>query len=627
VTSSSGDIRLTTAQALVRFLTAQHTDRDGQQHRLVQGMFGIFGHGNVTGLGQALEQHAADMPYYQARNEQSMVHTALAFARRRRRLTTFACTSSIGPGATNMLTGAATATINRLPVLLIPGDIYASRRQGNVLQQLEHPIDRDVSVNDCFRPVSRYFDRVSRPEQLVASLPEAMRVLTDPAETGAVTLALPQDVGTEESLFPARLFQPRVWRIDRRPPASEAIADAVTLLAGARRPLLIAGGGVHHSDASAEVEELARMFGVPVAETFAGKGAVSAADAHLVGGIGVEGTRAANYLAANADVVICVGTRLGDFVTGSRSLFQHPDVRFVTVNVTPHDAAKLGALPIVADAREGLRAILEKGRAAGLAPSSLYLDEVADAVRQWRETVDTHFTDLDVALPTQGQIIRTINEEARPGDTIVAASGAAPGDLLKIWDATESRRCQIEFGNSCMGHELPGAIGVRLAQPDGEVIGYVGDGAYLLGPAELLTAAQEGLKITVVIVNNSGFQVIRRLQLAQLGRSFGNELRHRDLEANALVGPYVEVDLASNARSLGARVWQVRSVADFRQALRESRKETRACAVVVDVEKDVYLPSSGAWWDVAPPSVSDDPDIVRRRQDYEQARESQRFYG
>lgn len=625
--SGGDDLRLTTADALVRFLTVQYSERDGEQRRLIPAMFGIFGHGNVTGIGAALEGHRHDLPYYQARNEQSMVHVALSYARHQRRLATLACTSSIGPGATNMVTGAATATINRLPVLLIPGDIYMSRRQGTVLQQLEHPTDRDVSVNDVLRPVSRFFDRITRPEQLIASLPEAMRVLMDPAEAGTVTVALPQDVGPEEGRFPKRLFEPRVWRVDRPPPTLEAIRDTIRLVAAAERPLIIAGGGVHHSDASTDLAAFAEAFGIPVAETFAGKGALQEATSLLLGGIGVEGTRAANELARTADLVIAVGTRLGDFVTASCSLFRNSEVRFIALNVTGRDTIKLGALPVLADAREALRLLLAEGRRAEIRPRPKYLAEVADAKRRWQSTLDDHFASVDATLPTQGQVIRALNDEARPGDTVVAASGAPPGDLLKIWDATDGRNCQIEFGFSCMGHEVPGGIGVRLAKRDGEVFVYLGDGAYLMNPSELVTAVQEGLKVTLIIVDNRGFQVIRRLQLARLGRAFGNELRHRQPAENALSGPYVDVDLAKNAESLGARAWRVRSIDGLRAKLRAARLEPGPSAIVVDIAQDAYLPGSGAWWDVAPPAVSDVPETRELRTEYERDREEQRYLG
>jgi 3D-(3,5/4)-trihydroxycyclohexane-1,2-dione acylhydrolase (decyclizing) len=624
---SAATIRLTTGEALVRFLVAQFSERDGHRRRLINGMFGIFGHGNTTGVGAALERHAGDLPYIQVRNEQGMVHMAVGYARRARRLSTYGCTASIGPGATNLVTGAATATVNRLPVLLIPGDVYAGRQQGTVLQQLEHPTEFDASVNDTLRPVSRFFDRISRPEQLVASLPEAMRVLSDPAETGAVTIAIPQDVGPEEGRFPVRLFEPRVWAVERRPPTAASIADAVRLLRTSRRPLLIAGGGVHYSDAGAELAQVAQAFGIPVAETFAGKGAMQVGTELLLGGLGVEGTGAANEVAARADVVIAVGTRLGDFVTASRSLFQDPDVRIIAINVSGHDAIKLGAVPVLADAREALRALLDAGLDAGIGPDAAYQKAVEKARDRWRQTIDVHFATIDTDRPTQGQVIRVLNETMRDGDVVVAASGAPPGDLLKLWDATEGRACQIEFGFSCMGHEVPGGIGARLAATEGEVVVYVGDGAYLMNPGELLTAIQEGLKMTVLIVDNHGFQIIRRLQLSKTGRPFGNELRYRDRATGALTGAYVPVDLAMNAASLGARTWRVDDLRALRTALAEARAATTASVIVVEVAQDCYLPPSGAWWDVAPPAVSDEPETNDRRAEYERGRRLQRFYG
>lgn len=621
-------IRLTTAQAVVRFLQVQYSERDGARARLVPAIFGIFGHGNVAGLGQALIEFGAGLPYYQPCNEQSMVHTAIGYAKAMRRRATFACTSSIGPGATNMVTGAATATINRLPVLLLPSDYYATRRQGNVLQQLEHPVSADVSVNDCFRPVSRFFDRITRPEQLVSALPEAMRVLTDPVETGAVTLALPQDVQSEAYAYPARLFEERIWRIERKIPDAQAIRDAVALLRAARRPLILAGGGVHYAEAWEELRTFADEFGVPVGETLAGKGSIRDASPLLLGGAGITGSPVAGAMMRQADLVLCVGTRLTDFATGSRTAFQHPDVRFISINLTSHDAFKLGALPIVADAREALRALSRASREAGVAPRSDYLAEVRAAKAAWADRLASEiYTQVPGEAMSQAQLIGVLNREARPGDVVVAAAGGPPGDLHKLWDASGGRACHLEFGYSCMGYEIPGGLGVRMAQPDGDVYVLVGDGTYLMNPMELVTAAQENLKITVIVSENHGYQVIRQLQMARVGRSFGNEFRARDQRTDRLEGEYLSIDFARNAQSMGSRAWHVTTEDGLREALREARAETHPCVIVAETEKHRYLPGSDLWWDIAPAEVTGHEETARRRSEYESGRRAQRFYG
>ncbi len=618
--------RLTTAQALVRYLQVQYSEFDGIRRRLIPSLFGIFGHGNVAGLGQALYEYGQDLPYRQPRNEQSMVHIALGFAKTNRRAATLACASSIGPGATNMITGAATATINRLPVLLLPSDYYATRHQGPVLQQLEHPVSADLSVNDCFRPVSRFFDRINRPEQLLTALPEAMRVLTDPAETGAVTVALPQDVQAHAYDYPAHFFEPRTWTIERRPAARERIAQVMALLRQAQRPLIIAGGGVHYSGAWEELAAFAEAAGIPVGETFAGKGAVRRPSAVGLGGVGVTGNPAAAKIAASADLVIAIGTRLADFTTGSHSAFQNPDVKFIGINVCGHDAYKLGGLPVVADAREALTALAQAAAEAGLQPDAAYLEEIAAAREAWlRQVREEVYAQAPGEAMSQGQIIGVLNDSAQPGDTIVAAAGGPPGDLHKLWDATRGANCHIEFGYSCMGYELPASLGVRLAQPQGEIYVLIGDGTYLMNPTELVTAMQEELKITVVIADNHGFQVIRQLQMARAGRSFGNEFRARD-QANALEGEYLPIDFAANAASFGARTWQVATPDELCRALREARSEARSCVIVAETEKHRYLPGSGVWWDVAAAEATADPVTTQLRAEYEAGRKQQRFY-
>jgi 3D-(3,5/4)-trihydroxycyclohexane-1,2-dione acylhydrolase (decyclizing) len=616
-------VRLTTAQAVIRYLQAQWSERDGDRRRLVPGIWGIFGHGNVIGLGQAIEEHGDGLTFHQGRNEQSMAHAAVAFAKATRRRQTLACTSSIGPGATNMVTSAAGATINRLPLLLLPGDVYATRHQGPVLQQLEHPSAGDVSVNDCFRPVARFFDRITRPEQLLTALPEAMRVLTSPVETGAVVLALPQDVQSHAYDYPERFFEEREWRIERPLPDPRRIAEAAELIRAAERPLIIAGGGVLYSEAEEALLALARAAGIPVAETFAGKGAVQADEWLQLGGVGLEGNPTASKLAADADLVLAVGTRLTDFATGSNSLFQHADVRFVAINVWGRDAHKQGALAVVGDAREALDALREA--LAGWSTGEEYRDEVTRARGEWLDQRATLLRPVEGEAMSQAQLILTLNEVAQEGDTVIAAAGTPPGDLLKIWDATGGRACHLEFGYSCMGYELPAGIGVRSAQPGGEVYVYIGDGTFLLNPGEIVNALQEGLKITVVISENHGYQSIQRLQLWRHGKMFGNEFRTR--RDGRLDGEYLELDLAKIAEGMGAHTWHVDSPGAFRGALEAARGESRACVIVCETEPHRYLPGSEVWWDVAPPEVSDEAEAQRARREYERERKQlQRFY-
>lgn len=621
-------VRLTVAQALVRYLQTQYSERDGQTRRLIPAIFGIFGHGNVAGLGQALIEYGDDLPYYQPCNEQSMVHTAIGYAKANLRRATLACTSSIGPGATNMISGAATATINRLPVLLLASDYYVTRHQGPVLQQLEHPVSADVSVNDCFRPVSRFFDRISRPEQLLTALPEAMRVLTDPVETGAVTLALPQDIQAHAYDYPRHFFKERIWPIERSLPQPQRVGEAVQMLAQAQRPVIIAGGGVHYAEAWSELQTFAETFGIPVGETFAGKGALRQNSSLLLGGFGVTGAPAAAQIVAAADLVICIGTRLTDFTTGSHSAFQHPEVKFIHINVSGHDAYKLGALPLLADAREALRALIQAGRTAGVQPNRTYLEEIATANAAWQRQLATEvYTQHPGEAMSQGQLIGILNEEAQQGDTIIAAAGSPPGDLHKLWSVHNGTHCHLEFGNSCMGYELPAGLGVRMAQPEGEVYVLIGDGTYLMNPSELVTAVQEGLKVTVIVSENHGYQVIRQLQMNRVGHSFGNEFRARDGATRRLEGDYLSIDFVKNAGSMGARTWRVATPDQVRQALREARQETQPCVIVVETEKHRYLPGANIWWDVASAEVTNDAVTYELRQAYEEDRDRlQRFY-
>jgi len=619
-------IRLSAGQALVRYLAAQHSERDGVRRRVIPGMFGIFGHGNVCGVGQALEQEQALMPYHQPKNEQAMVHTAIGFAKANERLSTLACSASIGPGATNMLTGAATATVNRVPVLLLPSDTFATRLQGPPMQSLDDPFDPELTVNDCFRPVSRFFDRITRPEQLLHSLPQAIRTLLDPEHTGAVTISLHQDVQAEAYDFPAAFFEERTWHVARRPPAVEQVAAAAEALAGAERPLIVAGGGVHYAAAREALAALADTLGAPVCETSAGKGAMPPGPLAL-GAIGHSGTRAANALAREADVVLCVGTRLIDLTTGSNTLFADLRVRFVGLNVSEADAHKLGGLPVVADARAGLEALAEalRGRAR---PAPEWGAHAREAWARWEADLDAALAPREGERLSQGQALRALNRQASAEDSLVVASGTPHVDVHKLWDTTSGTRVLMEVGFSCMGHEIPAALGVRMAQPDGnEVYAVIGDGTYLMGSSELVTAVQEGLKITVVLFQNHGFQSIHALQRGRIGRSFGLEFRRRDAGGGPLAGETVAVDYAANARSYGCAAFTAETLDEVEAALAAARAEPGPCVVVIQTEPHRLLLDSQCWWDVGVPHVTTRPDTDAAVAAAEEGRAGQRWLG
>ena len=587
-------VRLTTGQALVRWLQSQWSERDGVRRRAVPAMFGIFGHGQVLGLGQAIAQEGGELPFHQPKNEQAMVHTAMGFAKAARRLQALACTASIGPGATNMLTGAATATVNRLPVLLLPADTFASRRSGVVLQQLEHPLEGDVSVNDAFRPLSRHFDRIARPEQLLSALPEAMRVLLDPAEAGAVTIALHQDVLGEAIDFPTRFFAPRTWRVTRRPPDPLELADALALLRAAQRPLVIAGGGVVYAEAEEALLAFARRTGVPVAETSAGKGVMPPGPLAL-GGLGVNGTAAANRVAAEADVVMGVGTRLTDFTTGSHSLFQHPDVRFVGVNVCAADAYKLSAAPIVADARPALEALAREAPPV----TAAYREEVEAGRAAWEDALAADLRADGAGRMTQGEVYATVNAAARAGDWVIAAAGWAPGDVLKAWRVVPGSRAHVEFGFSCMAHEIPAALGVRMHEgDDGEIFVLIGDGTYLMGASELVTAVQEHWKLTVVVLDNGAYGSIDALARGKSGVSVGNEFVAR------AGGATLAVDYAANAESFGCRGRRADDAATLAAALAEARAADVTTVVHCPTRPGRPLLDTGAFWDLGVPEAA-----------------------
>ena len=615
-------VRLTTAQALVRYLTAQYSERDGTEQRLIAGAYGIFGHGNVAGLGQALDEASDDLPFYKGCNEQAMVHIAVGFAKANARKQTLAVAASIGPGSTNMLTGAATATINRVPVLLLPADTYCTRHQGPVLQQLEHPVHGDVSVNDAFRPLSRFFDRITRPEQLLTALPEAMRVMTDPADTGAVTISLPQDIQSHAYHWPVHFFERRAWHIERPLPNPQRITEAARWLKKAKAPLIIAGGGVHYAEACGELKKFAETFGIPVGETFAGKGAIATTSPIQLGACGVCGSSAAVDFMRHADLVLCIGTRLTDFTTASQSAFQNPDVRFIGVNVSGQDAHKQGALPIIADARTALRALHKAAKAAGVRPRPTHVRRVEKAYQAYRHQVETKDFHTARGKPLgQTHMLGIVNEASRKGDAVIAASGTLPDIINKMWNTNNGSRALLEFGFSCMGHEIPAGIGVRMTQKKGEVYILLGDGAYLMNPTEIVTAVQNGLKITVVLSDNHGFQCIRHLQMFKTNSSFGNEMRMRNEKNGRLDGDFMPIDYAKTGEGFGARTWYCRTEVDLRTALDEARRENNSCLIVV--ENDVYRGSqpAGTWWDVAPAEVSKSTYIRKNRSAYERDRD------
>jgi 3D-(3,5/4)-trihydroxycyclohexane-1,2-dione acylhydrolase (decyclizing) len=627
----SGMTRLTVAQALVRFLAVQETERDGARERLIAGCYGIFGHGNVAGLGQALHQYRESLPFFPARNEQGMVHIAAGYARQRNRLGTFACTTSVGPGATNMVTGAALATINRLPVLLLPGDTFATRTPHPVLQMLEVPWDSTVSVNDCFRPVSRYYERVERPEQLIPAALEAMRVLTDPAETGAVTLAMPEDVQAEAFEVPEEFLAPRVWTVYRQPPAPEALARAAELIRGARRPLIVAGGGVIYGEATAALRAFVDATGIPVGETMAGRGALVSDHPLSLGAVGATGGAAANRLARDADVVIGVGTRWSDFTTASHSAFQDPGVRFVNVNVAAFDAGKQSGLPVVGDARVALEQLSLALRAWRV--DGEWERRAREEAELWEAEVERVVTlDGDQAgPPAQSQIIKAINDAAGQTGVIVNAAGSAPGDLHKLWRARDpaGKSYHVEYGYSCMGYEIPGGIGVKLAAPEREVYVLVGDGSYLMLPGELVTAVAQRVPVVIVLVDNHGYASIGALSRSVGSSGFGTLYRFSDNGSVPLDPASTDVlplDLAANAESLGARVVRAASTEELREALARARGADGPVVVYVEADRYTGVPSYESWWDVPVAEVSEEAGVREAREAYDRAHQQQRQY-
>lgn len=638
----SQTVRLTVGQALVRFLAHQWSERDGERRRLFAGMFGIFGHGNVAGLGQGLlqahheaveagydgQEHGPDeLPYYMARNEQGMVHAAVAYARATNRRQVFACTASIGPGSANMVTGAALATIDRIPVLLLPSDVFASRVPDPVLQQLEHPLGPDVTVNDVFRPVSRYFDRIWRPDMLISSAIQAMRVLTDPADTGAVTLSLPQDVQAEAHDWPVDFFRDRTWHIARPVPEPAALERAAELIRGAERPLVVAGGGVIYSEAAEELRAFADVTGIPVADTQAGKGAIAWDHPLAIGGLGSTGNDAANALANTADVVIGVGTRYTDFTTASHTVFADPGVRFVNLNVAAFDAAKHSAEMVVADAREGLRALTELLR-SGHEPYRTglgYREEVARRVADWQRETDRMYHLGHGPAPAQTEIFGALNELMGPEDVLINAAGSMPGDLQALWRATTPGSYHLEYGFSCMGYEIPAALGVKLARPGSEVVAIVGDGTYQMLPQEIATIVSEGVKVILVLLDNSGYASIGALSESRGSQRFGTRYRLRG-GSRVHDGEIPPVDIAANAESFGATVLRATTVEEFREAYAEAAASEVTTAIHIVTDLEGPNPPGSAWWDVPVSEVSTLESTRRARAEYLEDRTSQRHY-
>jgi len=617
-------IRLTVAQATIAFLKNQYSERDGTEQRFFGGCFGIFGHGNVAGYGQALQQ-SPDFRYYQVRNEQASVHAAAAYAKMKNRLATFVCTSSIGPGATNMITAAAGATINRLPVLILPGDIFAQRTVAPVLQQLESAWSQDFSVNDCFKPVSKYWDRINRPDQLITALPEVMRVLTSPADTGAVTLCIPQDVQAEAYDFPEALFRKRVWHIPRPRPDAGAIKRAAGLIRSAQKPMIIAGGGVIYSEAEKELLSFARQTGIPVAETFAGKGSLSYDDPHNLGAVGATGTEGANAISTEADVVIGIGTRYSDFTTASKTAFQNPDVRFININITEFDACKHSGLALTGDAKVIIQELKEL--LADYQVDSAYRDQVAAFNKSWDEKVSAAYLPDTEGLPSQAEVVGAVNDFSAPEDVLLCAAGSLPGDLHKLWRTRSSKGFHLEYGYSCMGYEIPGGIGAKIAAPEKEIYVMIGDGTYLMMPSEIVTSVQEGIKLTIILIDNHGFASIGGLSGSIGSQGFGTRYVYRDQESGQLSGAVLPVDLAANAASLGACVIRAGSIAELNQALGKAKSIPVTTVICIETVPERKMKGYGyAWWDVPVAEVSAMDSVKEAREQYVENKKKQRYF-
>ena len=617
--------RLTMAQALILYLSKQYVSRDGKENKFFAGVWGIFGHGNVAGVGQALQQFSDEIRYYQSRNEQAQVHTSIAYAKHKNRMETFACTSSIGPGATNMVTGAALATVNRIPVLLLPGDIFAERIQAPVLQQIEWEHSQDISANDAFKPVSRYWDRIYRPEQLITALPEAMRVLTSPSDTGAVTLCLPQDTQTEAFDYPIEMFEKRVWKILRNRPDSGALQEAASWIRESKKPIIVAGGGVHYSEANQALQSFVEQTGIPISETQAGKGALNYDHPMNLGAIGATGTEGANIMARESDLVIGIGTRYSDFTSASKTAFQNPDVRFININVMELDAYKHGAIPLVGDARvslEELSTMLD-----GYSTSESYQASARDLNAKWDAEVHRIYSFEHEPLLSQGEVIGMVNTQSRPQDVVLCAAGSLPGDLHKLWRTRDARGYHLEYGYSCMGYEIAGGLGVAMADPEREVYVMVGDGSFLMMHTEIVTMVQEGVKVNIIILDNHGYASIGGLSKSIGSDGFGTKYRHRDEDADQLSGDNVRVDFAKNCESLGAYVIVATNRAEFYQALEEAKKiKNKPVCIVTETDRRHRVEGYESWWDVAVAEVSDNPDVQQARKEYEETKKNERYH-
>jgi 3D-(3,5/4)-trihydroxycyclohexane-1,2-dione acylhydrolase (decyclizing) len=616
-------IRLTMAQALVKFLDNQYVEFDDQEEKFVKGVMGIFGHGNVTGIGEALERQPGDLQYIQGKNEQGMVHAATAYAKQKNRLSIFACTSSIGPGALNMVTAAGTATVNRIPVLLLPGDIFATRQPDPVLQQIENPADYTVTANDAFKAVSKYWDRITRPEQLMTAALNAMRVLTDPADTGAVTLALPQDVQAEAHDYPEEFFEKRVYHIERRLLADSTAGRAVEKIRSKKKPVIIAGGGVHYSFATNELKTFAEAFRIPVGETQAGKSSLPWDHPLNMGAIGANGTLASNILANEADLIIGIGTRFTDFSTSSKLAFQNPNVEFLSINISAFDAIKLDSTTVVAVVKQALQKLMEMLKEESY-QSSYEESELERVKEQWDQEVDSYYSTVKEEGLSQTQVIGEVNKFVGNKDVITCAAGSLPGDLNRLWRSIEPKTYHMEYGFSCMGYEIASALGVKLAEPDNEVYALVGDGSYLMLHSELVTSLQENRKITILLFDNNGFQCIHNLQTGQGSDGFGNEFRYRSAETGRLTGEYLNIDFAANAKSYGAKSYTAHTIEQFREALEKAKQETVTTLIDIKVLPGTNTAGYESWWHLGVAEVSKSEKVTKAyqgmRNNVEQAR-------
>ena len=613
------------AQAIIRYLNNQYVERDGKENKFIAGVWGIFGHGNVAGIGEALEQNK-NLKHFLPRNEQAMVHTAVAYAKQNKRMKIFACTSSIGPGATNMVTAAAGATINRLPVLLLPGDIFSRRNVAPVLQQLEHTNSPDISVNDCFKPISVFWDRINRPEQIISSLPEALRVLTDPIATGAVTLSLPQDVQAEAYDYPDHLFNKRVWAVPRNMPSEESLASAAAIIKKATNPVIIAGGGVIYSDAEKALNEFCNNTGIPVGETQAGKGAIPWNHSQSLGAIGVTGTSAANIISRDADLIICIGTRLSDFTTASKTLFQHPGVTFLSINVSPFDAHKHSSVSLIGDAKKSLQTLNHILKNDGFSISVKFRAKIKQQKNNWNQEVDRIFNLKNEPAVSQGEVIGLISDCMTEDDTVVCAAGSLPGDMHKLWRTVNGNQYHMEYGYSCMGYEIAGGLGIRMAKQSGEVFVMVGDGSYLMMNSEIVTAVQENQKLIIVLINNHGFGSINGLSLSLGSEGFGNQYRHREKETGEYTGDELPVDYTAHAKSMGIDAVKVKTKQRLEKSIRQARENHGSTLIEILVDRSVGVPGYEAWWDVPVAEVSESDGVTKIRKEYDKKKKGERNF-